>query len=88
MTPSELAAALGRRGGRARAARLSAERKREIAAQGAASRRASLEAARRITVNYRYVEVVRQLAPRPPRVKRVSNARGPLPGIYPGRHED
>lgn len=83
MTASELATALGRRGGRARAARLTPERKRQIAAQGAAARRASLDAARRIVVNFRYRELVLTLAPPPPRVRRVSTCRGPLPGIYP-----
>lgn len=82
MTPSELAAALGRRGGRARAARLSPERRREIAAAGAAARAASLEAARRIVVNFRYLELVLAFAPPLPRVKRVSTCRGPLPGLY------
>ena len=83
MNPSELAAALGRRGGRARAARLAPERKRQIAAQGAAARRASLEAARRILVNFRYVELVLKLAPPLPKVKRGPTCRGPLPGLYP-----
>jgi hypothetical protein len=81
MTPSELAAALGRRGGRARAARLSAQRRREIAAKGAAARGASLEAARRITANFRFLELVRAFAPEPPKVRRLSNARGRLPEI-------
>jgi hypothetical protein len=86
MTPSELAAALGRRGGRARAARLTAARRRQIAIQGAAARRASLDAARRITSNFRYLEAVRQLAPDVPSPKRVSTCRGPLPGVYPDGH--
>lgn len=83
MTTSELAAVLGRRGGRARAARLAPERKRQIAAQGAAARQASLEAARRILVNFRYRELVLAFAPPLPGVRRVSTSRGPLPGIYP-----
>ena len=82
MNPTELAAALGRRGGRARAQRLSAARRREIAAQGAAARRASLEAARVIASNFRYLEAVRQLAPERPAVKCISRFRGPLPGLY------
>lgn len=86
MGPLEIAAALGRRGGRARAARLSKERMREIAAQGAAARRASLEAARSIASNFRYLDVVRQLAPERPAVRRVSTFRGPLPGLPSGRH--
>ena len=87
MTVSELAAALGRRGGLARASRLSPERRRAIAAQGAAARKQSLEAARRIEINFRYRELVLALAPAAPRVGRVSTCRGPLPGIYPQRHE-
>lgn len=87
MTVSELAAALGRRGGQARAARLSPERRREIAAAGAAARRASLEAARRIEVNFRYRDLVLALAPPAPKVRRVATCRGPLPGIYPERHD-
>jgi hypothetical protein len=86
MTPSELAAALGRRGGRARAASLTPARRRQIAIQGAAARRASLEAARRITSNFRYLEAVRQLAPEVPAARRVSTCRSPLPGIYPDGH--
>lgn len=85
MTPSELAAALGQRGGRARAARLSPHRKRQIAAAGAAARRESLAAAKRIAVNFRYAAAVRELAGTRQRVQRVSTCRGPLPGIYPGR---
>lgn len=81
MTVSELAAALGRRGGRARAARLTPERRRQIAAAGAAARRQSLEAARRITANFRYVELIRQLEPRPPKVQRLSTLRDPLPDL-------
>lgn len=83
MTVSELAAALGRRGGRARAARLSAERRRAIAAAGAEARRVSLQAARRIAVNLRYAAAVRELAGVRPPVRRVSTCRGPLPGLYP-----
>lgn len=82
MTLSEVAATLGRKGGQARAARLTPARRREIAAQGAAARRASLEAARRIVVNFRYAELVRALAPAAPKVKRAPTCRGPLPGLY------
>jgi len=85
MTTSELAATLGRRGGRARAARLSPERRRQIAAAGAAARRQSLEAARRIAVNFRYAAAVQQLRGLRAPVRRVSACRAPLPGIYPER---
>lgn len=83
MTVSELAAALGRRGGRARAARLTAERRRAIAAQGAAARKQSLEAARRIAVNARYAAAVAELRGPAPAVRSVSMCRTRLPGIYP-----
>jgi len=82
MTVSELAAALGRRGGRARAARLSPERRREIAARGAAARKQSLEAARRIEINFRYAAAVAELRGPAPPVRRVSRCRTRLPGIY------
>jgi len=83
MTTSEVAAILGRKGGRARAARLSPEQKRQIAAAGAAARLQSLEAARRIAVNFRYAAAVRELAGMPPQVRRVATCRTPLPGLYP-----
>jgi len=83
MTPSELAAALGRRGGRARAARLSPERRRQIAAAGAAARRASLVAARRITINFSYAAAVEDLRGGTPIVRRVPTCRSRLPGLYP-----
>ena len=83
MTVSEVAAALGRRGGRARAARLSPERRREIAAQGAAARKQSLEAERRLTINFRYAAAVAELRGAAPAVRSVATCRSPLPGIYP-----
>lgn len=85
MNVSEIAAALGKRGGRARAARLSADRRREIAEKGARARAASLEAARRIASNFEYLAAVRDLAGPAPSVRSVSTCRGPLPGIYAGR---
>ena len=85
MTVTELAAALGRRGGRARAARLSPGRRREIAAAGAEARRASLEAARRLAVNFSYAAAVAGLRAAPPPVRRLSTCRHRLPGLYPGK---
>jgi hypothetical protein len=85
MNPSELAAALGRRGGRARAARLSPARRRQIAAAGAAARRQSLEAARRLAENFSYAEAVEALRGATPVVRRVATCRTQLPGLYP-RH--
>ena len=85
MTMSELAAALGRRGGQARAARLSPERRQQIAAAGAHARRRSFEAARRIAVNFSYAAAVEALGGAPPAVRRVATCRTRLPGIYPER---
>jgi hypothetical protein len=85
MTVSDIAATLGRRGGQVRAARLSPDRKRQIAAAGADARRKSLEAARRIAVNFSYVAAVEALRGTPPLVRRVTTCRHRLPGIYPGR---
>lgn len=83
MTTSEVAAILGRKGGRARAARLSPERKRQIAAAGAAARVQSLEAARRIALNFSYAVAVEELRGTPPPVRRVAKCRTRLPGLYP-----
>ena len=85
---SQVAAAMGRRGGRARAARLSPERRRQIAAAGAAARKASLDAARRLTVNFSYAAAVEALRGTPPAVRRVATCRTRLPGIYPERAQD
>ena len=76
-----MARALGRRGGRARARRLSAAERKAIAALGGVARRESFLAAARLTDNLRYVAAIRELAP-PPRVERVSVCRGPLPGHH------
>lgn len=83
MTASARAAALGRRGGLARAARLTPDLKRQIAAAGAAARVRSLEAARRVAVNFSYAAAVDALQGPPPIVRRVSTCRHRLPGIYP-----
>ena len=84
MTPSQLAAALGQLGGRARAARLSSAQKRQIAAAGAAARLQSLEAARRIAENFSYAAAVEELRGVPP-VRRMATCRTRLPGVYPTR---
>lgn len=82
MTASQVAAVLGRRGGRARARRLSRGEKRRIAALGGQARKRSLEAARRIVDNLRYAEAVDALRGAARRVRRVKTCEGPLPGIY------
>jgi hypothetical protein len=85
MTARAAAAALGRRGGLARARRLSADERRRVASLGGIARRRSLEAARRIEINLRYAEAIRELRGISPAVVRVASTKSRLPGIYPGR---
>lgn len=80
-----MARAMGRRGGRARAKRLPADRRREIAALGGRARQRSLLAARRITEDLRYAAAVVELRGGPPEVLRMRTFAGPLPGLYPDR---
>lgn len=80
MKPREIAKLLGSRGGRARAARLSAEDRRRIAAQGGKARRESLKLASRIAETLRYASAVQTLR-RPARVARLSVFSGRLPRI-------
>jgi hypothetical protein len=80
-----MAKALGRRGGRARATRLSAAERSRIASLGADARRRSLQAARRIADNFRYAATAIELRGRPRDVTRMKTFTGPLPGIYPDR---
>lgn len=84
-TTRAIAKALGRRGGQARARRLSAAERRRIAALGGAARRASLEVARRITDNFAYLTAVQALGGHRRSPARVSTCKGPLPGLYPDR---
>jgi hypothetical protein len=81
MDTSSMARALGRKGGKARAARLLPVERARIAALGGYSRALSLHAARRIAENFRYVEAMAALRPRT-KVVRVRTLAGPLPGIY------
>ena len=83
MNLSDIATALGRRGGRIRAQRLSAERKAQIASLGGTARSKSLQAARRIDDNFRYLSAVRSLRGRSRTVLRQQRFNGRLPGIYP-----
>jgi hypothetical protein len=83
MNASEMAKALGRRGGLSRGKRLSATDKKRIASLGGKARFRSLQAARRIVDNFRYVAVLGDLRRRPTTVKRLRAFAGPLPGIYP-----
>jgi hypothetical protein len=83
MNAREMAQALGRRGGRARARRLSGADKTRIASLGGKARSQSLLASRRIAENFRYVAALHRLRGQPPRVTRLNTCDGPLPGIYP-----
>jgi hypothetical protein len=85
MNASEMARALGRRGGRARAARLSRDEKQRIASAGGHARQQSLEIARRIAANFLYAGFVNVLSGRDAiKVQRQRTCADRLPGIYPG----
>lgn len=81
MNSRDIAKVLGRRGGRARAKRLTADERRHIAALGAHARRESREAAQRIADNFRSLDAVRDLQGEQPRVKRLKRAKHPLPRV-------
>ena len=83
MDVREMARMMGRRGGRARARRLSAERRRQIASLGGRARHRSVQAARRIVDNLRYAAAVLELQGGTPRVLRMKTLSGRLPGLYP-----
>ena len=80
-----MARRMGRRGGIARARRLSAERRRQIASEGGVARRRSLLAAKRIAENFRYLAAVLEMQGGPPEVARVMRCDSRLPGLYPDR---
>lgn len=77
-----MARAMGRRGGRARASRLSPERRRQIASLGGRARQRSLLAARRLVENLLYVAAVEELRREAPKVQRMKTFNGRLPGLY------
>jgi hypothetical protein len=83
MNASDMAKALGRWGGRARAKRLAVAEKKRIASMGGKARLQSLRAARCIADNFRYAAVLGKLRGQPTTVKRLRGFAGPLPGIYP-----
>lgn len=83
MDTGEIAKALGRRGGRARARRLSAEERKRIASLGARARLQSLQAAQRVADNFRYLDAVIELRGGAPAVARTGKLKAPIPGIYP-----
>jgi hypothetical protein len=76
-----MARVLGRRGGRARARRLSVADKKRIASLGGRARRRSLQAARRIVDNLRYAAVLGEIRGQLISVRRQSTFPGPLPQI-------
>ena len=80
MKLSQSARALGRRGGRARAASLSPDERRQIAAAGGRARGLSLEAAKRITDNLRYAAAARALRQQP-HIERLSSFEDRLPQL-------
>jgi hypothetical protein len=87
MNTSDMARALGRRGGKARAARLAPNERRRIAALGGRARSLAFHAARRVAENFRYVEVMDSLQPRPT-TRSLRTFTGPLPGIHATRTND
>lgn len=84
MDARDMARILGRRGGRARAKRLSAAERKRIASMGARARASSLQAAQRIADSLRYADAVVALRGGAPAVARMRTFKGPIPGIYPG----
>lgn len=81
MHVSDMARALGSRGGFSRARRLSSDRRADIARVGARARADSLRLTRAIVTNFDYVNAVRELHPPTP-VRSASMCGGRLPGIY------
>lgn len=77
-----IAKALGKRGGLARAKRLSAAQKKAIASHGGRARAKSLLATRRVRENFEYLNAVIALQGKPKPIKSVSTYNGPLPGHY------
>lgn len=84
MNTRQLARALGRQGGLARAKNLSASQRKKIAAKGGRMKALSAKAAARIEANFKYLKVVEELQ-KTPRPKAVSRVDQPLPGIYARR---
>jgi hypothetical protein len=82
MNPQQMAKLLGRRGGQARARKLSDAERRRIASLGGHARRQSLEAAGRVIANLNYLEMVLELQGGRPAVTAMKSFSGTLPGIY------
>ena len=80
-----MARAMGRRGGRARASRLSPERRRQIASLGGHARQRSLLATRRLVENLLYAATVAELQGGAREILRMKTFDGQLPGLYERR---
>lgn len=80
-----MARAMGRRGGRARARRLSPERRRQIASLGGQARQSSLLAARRLVENLLHAAAVEELRGEAREILRMKTFNGRLPGLYERR---
>ena len=87
MDTRDIARLLGRRGGQARARRLSETERKRIASLGGKARRRSLETARRIVQNLEYAAAVAELRDESREVTRIktSTSTDRLPGIYPSK---
>ncbi|MGQ0734490.1 MAG: hypothetical protein ACT4QD_12645 [Acidobacteriota bacterium] len=85
MNTREIARVLGRRGGRARAARLSAEERRRIASLGGQARRRSIGAKQRVLVNLRHARMIVSMRGGAERITRMKRCSGPIPGLYPAK---
>lgn len=80
-----MAREMGRRGGRARADRLSSERRRQIASLGGRARQGSLLATRRLVENLLYAAAALELRGATRSVLRMKTFTGRLPGLYARR---
>jgi len=81
MDYQNIAKILGSRGGLKRAQNLSSNEKTRIARMGAKARVASLEAATRIEINFKYLEAIWALKP-PPKVRSVKSTNRKLPSPH------
>lgn len=81
MNLRKIAKKMGRKGGLARAKRLSAEQRIKIASLGGQVKALSAKAEQRIEKNYIYVKIVKELQ-KPPKPKSISRISHSLPGIY------
>ncbi|MCB1214912.1 MAG: hypothetical protein KDK66_05490 [Deltaproteobacteria bacterium] len=81
MNLHSIAKKLGQKGGRARAKKLSAKVRSQIASSGGKARAESYRAKHIIQSNFAYLEFVETFLPKP-KVKRVNQTQERLPGIY------